>query len=710
MELDRPQIIRAGILLSDPRSPHGARSRLTGIVVDRRGDLFGLTTSLVTGNKSASLRFDDQRIGKLTVEKASRAVPTPIQDLFGVIGLRGHSSLDFSCGQFPGIEAPVPPFSAVGRRIIIVRYPAAPSFGTVAGAGWPITISADRKNDGTLYGGALKIRPDVDGTDFAGDGDSGALILTTDGEAVGMLLGYADGHYYGAPLKDYFAAKNYRFATSRDLRPSAREVRPAPEVGDEVRRFAGAFRHAMAAPGASEQVRSLGEDIGEQVSKAFDGGTGGSAQFRLLWRDLARPDATVAPELQRVARAFALRAFRDKRAPHLSAKLDDRLPGFRNNLCVDEGKWRRVITLFRQISLELEVERSRPGSAEEWREFPGLFLAYSGYHEERILADLMEMLSFIALGHSLFTPVPANWSSGRTLDGSRSHINETIGGADIRLVNVIASAERPGEILARDYPLFQHYGYTAYCRRSWMTSLAADPSVRGPVSAWIESALQRGVSEPLTPESLPVRAWLFARGGPENYRNTEFKDLLEYIWMKAKEVGTLPQFPAPSDRSPDDVFEEFIAGRRSVLMSGSIHDLLVDEWFSVGDDILPLLQADDFQELRVQSRGDLGKNALLFSPRLAANPDLIQKIVEAFTTAWDTLIELLTTPSSQPGVLQYLTTILSPEQARAWRWSFAASDDAILKLMTNEVRPAQRGPSVVVSSPGVAARSVRGDT
>ena len=326
----------------------------------------------------------------------------------------------------------------------------------------------------------------------------------------------------------------------------------------------------------------------------------------------------------RLALMHMLRAFRmataDAEAYEIKTRLADGInPGaslFENVLGMDTGLWADAIRSTEKLAGLVERSNLRPTV---------LTIGESGYHEERILAHLVRDLFVSQLGYAGVDVANAPWALSRRVVGINKKLNSFWGGADVRIVNrdtpigdVQISSENP--------VLFYHLGYRAFAEMRWLCKLSMVDQVPTRVKSWIEELRKPAVrSEHFGSETLPERAWLFLRGRPVNYTKSEFSLLFEFLMEQIKKSGMEDTISLPSEqwRNPDDVFEDFISGKRHVLMSGSIHDLILEDfWISKNRTFVKILDKSDFLNLVGRLGPPSGGNVMIFSDRLDQHSEI----------------------------------------------------------------------------------------
>jgi hypothetical protein len=614
--------------------------------------------------------------------------------------------LDASYGEIAAICDSLDPLAGLRSRVIVIRDPYQPSYGTLAGAGQVAKLSNRLTEVDYLFSDLLKIQLEDDGSIYRDGGDVGSLIVTADGSAVGVLLGRNANVLFAAPLQPFLKHHGLRFAGANDLASFS----PAEVLQPETERIISLLRKEIERLIAgSLDVASIGAQVGVRIVN-YSRTEAGHLELATVWPALSVPMASAkdqsAPADEtyrfRVARIHAIRSWRNSQIsdPHTSER--ERLRELDSYLGYNLGAWNRSRNILDQLESEFDKGRTAKWFDADTKYPDHLVIAYSGYHEEKILADIIDMLSTVHTSHTL-AKAESPYAFGRKLYEPWRGLNEMQGGADIRLVNVCAGKPRKNEVLVADTPIFQHHGYRAYCHQDWLLQKLADDRIPAEVRSWIVEAAAGGIAT-LSPQSLPARAWLCLSGRPPNYRSTEFQMLLEHLAQAAGGLNGAPSVPEKTDDPPDEVFERFVLGNRTreVFIGGSIHDFLIDDWLANGDDIVPLITPEDFQDLRVETKGAFGANALLFSPRVARWPGLVRCIVTLYANVWDTLVLLLNDPVTKDRAVQYLRHVLRPKVADPHAWSFAATDDAIVRLITSEDRPVERAvvlPFLVNSKP-----------
>jgi prevent-host-death family protein len=331
-----------------------------------------------------------------------------------------------------------------------------------------------------------------------------------------------------------------------------------------------------------------------------------------------------------------------------------------------------------------------------------LTIGESGYHEERILAHFARDLFLTVNGYDGFQILFSPWTGAVDQKASLvwRPVVQPIGGVDVRLVNKdVANADPQwaSEEIADEAPIFRHHGYRAYANGAWLARLAAAPDTPARVSEWINSLKQLSpASRPLDVDSLSVRSWILMKGKPVNYIKTEFALLFRFLREKFSQskVGfDLPEPEAPSDPDPDDVFDDFLLGRCDVLMSGSIHDLLLEEfWIPMNKTFVKIIDKDDFAELHQFIGRPAGQNVLRFSSRLNDHPDIAKLLHNVYRQLAQCLVtSVLQSPGeSKRMLLNYITILLAPSSGENWnmgppntRWSFAGNS-ATTEILLNE--------------------------
>ena len=307
----------------------------------------------------------------------------------------------------------------------------------------------------------------------------------------------------------------------------------------------------------------------------------------------------------------------------------------------------RMLRRYRQLIVDEEVQDLRVSLADpahrqsvfekiiglSWKQWPialmrdlestltadlkPLVIAESGYHEERILAHLARDLFLNVHGYQGLQIEHAPWAFNRTVSDIARPLNEKEGGADIRVANQ-DSAEQPGDMDPQ--VIFRHLGYRAYANGSWLAKIESAVDTPAPIREWIQRVRASSLTqtELLDQESLPSRTWILMRGGPVNYEKTEFHLLFKFLRENFSHSNLgfdiSSDEPSVSKDDPNDVFEDFIMGRRNVLMSGSIHDLLLEEfWIPINKTFVRIIDKNDFRDLSKFINRPRGQNVILFS-------------------------------------------------------------------------------------------------
>jgi hypothetical protein len=688
-------VVKAGI-----RMRAAGFGRLTTLVFNTKNEIFGLTTNLLCSMNDRVLHVLGQEVGTISESILGGERATPIADALVHFPFSENVEPVGGLGTMSEIASVLSPLEALGRRVQVIRHPHRPTYGTVTGFGHVVRLSNDVDGAEVTFFNALKILPERDGAMFTEGRDAGALFVTSDGEAVGVLIGTAEGAIYAAPLDAYLRSHKLRFPKAGELPATAVTMQKSAPSGfpnhDLLRaRFERALRER------TNRAQEIGKAFGEELARIQLASHEGFKDLSSIWSAFDVPEGLTAPASMkevisarryRLARASILPAWKRSILRLKSVTDDERLPRFNELLGINSGVWKRSFELLDEIQEDVDKANAVNWHGRGAKYPPSLFIAYSGYHEERILADVISMLCVSRETPQLLQKVPSPWAFGRRLhEPARSQLNRLQGGADVRLFNLAAKPAGSEDIIVANRPIFQHYGYNAYCRISWLQQLLRQPGTPQEVKRWI----QTDSADPLQAarsESLMIRAWLAAVGGPPNYPNTEFQIILQYLWELAGPAGALPKMPSAEreKQTADEVFQSFVAGQRNVFMGGSIHDVLVEDWIAGGDDIVKLLGPDDFQQLRVSTGGELGLNVLLFSDRVGRRTMLASNLVELYADVWQTLVRQIQDASGRLGALKYLGEVLSPDALGADQWSFAVNSEAIIRLMTMENRKVER--------------------
>jgi DNA-binding MarR family transcriptional regulator len=449
---------------------------------------------------------------------------------------------------------------------------------------------------------------------------------------------------------------------------------------------------------------AYGREVGVTLVRYCGADDDGALKFSMLWTALlenifdghegddravrGRIRVALMSLLQSYAREFAEQSARELRR---TQDFNDTV--FASLFRIGHGQWNEVLTRAERLGAELNNARLPSHQV--------LLIGASGYHEERILGKLAVEFFLTANGFEGLQIASSPWAADGRLDGFNKPFGKYVGEADIRLVNY--SADRNGAARSGwSQPVFRHRGYRAFANKRWLEEQLHERGTPSAVCNWIEACLgeRDGV---FTPDTLPQRAWLCLKGEPVNYAQTEFQALLEYLFdacaQLSKDAPVIVPRPVAGHIDPDDVFEEFLTGQRKVLMSGSIHDLLIEEfWTTRARTFVRLLDKDDFQEL--YNRTPLGYNSIRFSPRLQEAPSLKVAVKDLYDAILMVVMRIARGSDARlkRALYAYVATILAPTHRENWntrntdtRWSFAGSFNGIERLILNEMENYDEG-------------------
>ncbi|MEA3016588.1 MAG: hypothetical protein QOI38_1310 [Sphingomonadales bacterium] len=442
----------------------------------------------------------------------------------------------------------------------------------------------------------------------------------------------------------------------------------------------------------------FGRDLGATLARYCGSGEQGERKFNEVWtRLIDSPLATLdresgiePPEHGRFRLAImSLLQFWAREAADTNALLvRRRCAGLKKALLVvvldlGRGHWARALEAAEALRQALEAANMPAPQI--------LIVGVSGYHEERIIGKLASDIFLLKCGYDGLQLASSPWASEGTVEGVNEQFGHRVGSADVRLVSAVSLPGRDTTSFKRG-AIFRHLGYRAFASQSWLLRQRHAKATPDAVREWIDHYF---AGEPdLSLETLPQRAWLCLKGRPINYPNTEFPEMLRYLSGRCDAFGS-PGVPAlaADDPDPDDVFEQFLTGASSVLLSGSIHDLLLEEyWTDHGKGFVKLLDKGDFADWYRSS--DVGLNYIKFSDRL---PDHIETLVHqlyAEVLAATVKIAKLKQMDLRRALFAYVATILAPSHRENWnteatdtRWSFAASLESVGRLLLEELEP-----------------------
>jgi DNA-binding MarR family transcriptional regulator len=445
----------------------------------------------------------------------------------------------------------------------------------------------------------------------------------------------------------------------------------------------------------------FGRDVGATLARYCGEGEEGERKFSEVWErligsSLASLDkrANAEPAVSgrfRLAMMSLLQFYAREAADANALLVRRRCAGLRKSLLevvlnLDRGYWADAV----QTAGALD-------EALQGADMPGpqiLLVGVSGYHEERIIGKLASDIFLLERGYDGLQLASSPWASDGAAVGVNARYNRRVGPPDVRLVNAASLTKAPPE----NWTVFRHLGYRAFARQAWLWRQGQAKATPKSVRDWIRCYFTSGEPD-LGWETRPQRAWLCLNGQPVNYRKTEFPALLRHLRAQCTGLGS-PDIPpvATGDPVPDDVFEQFLAGASDVLISGSIHDLLLEEyWTDHNRGFVKLLEKDDFADWYATSK--VGVNFIKFADRMPERiKDLVHKLYVQVLAATIKIADMDDTDLRR-ALYSYVATILAPSHRENWnteatdtRWSFAASLESVGRLLLEELEPCSTAP------------------
>jgi prevent-host-death family protein len=366
---------------------------------------------------------------------------------------------------------------------------------------------------------------------------------------------------------------------------------------------------------------------------------------------------------------------------------------------IRESIFEKIISVREAGSWGVDLIRQLEAYLNPKKENEVLTVAVSAYHEERVLAHLISDLYRYFNNRDGLQIHQAAWSSTRTPYGETEE-------PDIQLNSLGAEATFQGEDKRVDTAenfIFQHHGYRAYVNGAWLAGLGQDDSTPPEVKRWINELTLRTAQEP-DRQHLAARIWVLMKGLSNIYPDTEFVELIPYLEKLFESFGTGYPLPARgkigSEPDPDLIFERFLKGDAKLFMGGSIHDMLLDEfWIKHNMTFVKVLDKVDLKDWRIKGQ-EPGRNVLRWSKRLRKLPNFEASqsaLREIYKTLARQICQMIGHERSTPSrdaLLTYIADELAPDRRQDWntnlplqRWSFAASADAIVRLFIEEMTP-----------------------
>lgn len=443
----------------------------------------------------------------------------------------------------------------------------------------------------------------------------------------------------------------------------------------------------------------FGRDLGATLARYCGSGSQGERKFAQAW---ARIIATSTPSLDsltipepvsagrlRLALMSLLQCYA-REAADTNALLvrrssaQPKRPLLKVVLDLGQGHWADALRTAQQLGKALLLYDGMPP--------PILLIGISGYHEERILAKLASDIFLLENGYEGLQLASSPWANEGRVEGVHERFSELVGPADVRLVQAIPRPRRDlGEF--KWSAVFKHIGYRAFANAAWLSEQMNDENTPQEVRDWIRALFDEGQVE-LSAENRPQRAWLCLKGGPVNYgETTEFASLFEHLKKNSQVIGNLRLPLETPNEDPDDVLERFILGESSVLLSGSIHDLLLEDyWISHRREFVKLLDKADFHDW--YDSNDAGVNYIKFSSRFSKHPEIEELTHRLYVQVLQAILAIARSGSEdlRRALFTYIATILAPTHRENWdtsatdtRWSFAGSLDSIGRLLLDEL-------------------------
>jgi len=726
-----------------------------GAFLMRDGQGFALTAAHVVERFAPNGATNQHGDGSHIVADEQDIIVRPIQDAVSWFPISNFSISNKEGPQTVIDESDLN--SLVGRQVRKFGATTGKTCGRITRIGGYAWLSPPESIKPVLFGGVIEVESSDLLEPFAAHGDSGSLVLDESGRAVGIIIAGDRARTVVAPISSIMATQQfvlfYPTNYGEILQAPIPEATSDPVVmdtqsgiliqsnaeisGDALFTLSESLdikvvptilanyaysrlsKSMLTSPRYAEE---FGREIGATMARYCGITDQGGRRFQDVWNILVndplssfKPDLFQLPLVDirrvdpdepdgisvesnfRLALMHMLRAFRmataDAEAYEIKTRLADGInPGaslFENVLGMDTGLWADAIRSTEKLAGLVERSNLRPTV---------LTIGESGYHEERILAHLVRDLFVSQLGYAGVDVANAPWALSRRVVGINKKLNSFWGGADVRIVNrdtpigdVQISSENP--------VLFYHLGYRAFAEMRWLCKLSMADQLPARVKIWIEELRKPAVrNEHFGSETLPERAWLFLRGRPVNYTKSEFSLLFEFLMEQIKKSGVEDTISLPSEqsRNPDDVFEDFISGKRHVLMSGSIHDLILEDfWISKNPTFVKILDKSDFLSLVGRLGPPSGGNVMIFSDRLDQHPEIRATMRILYGQILDVLINRIEKSAAdvKHALHIYLGTILTPNHREKWnmkgtdtRWSFAGNTDGVSRLLNEEMR------------------------
>jgi hypothetical protein len=726
-----------------------------GAILVRNGQGFVLTAAHVVERFAPNRQIIQHTDEPLTVAEEQEFSVRPIQEAISWFPISTFSIPDRE--ECRAVVDELDLGSMVGQRVWKSGASTGTTFGRITKIGGYAWLSPPESVKPVLFGGVIEVESNERLLPFAAHGDSGSLILDDSGCAVGIVIAGDRVRTVVAPISSIMTTQQFVlfYPTNHGevLQAPIPEATSNPVVMDTqsgiliqsdaeisgdalftlsesldvkvIPTILASYAYSRLSKSMLTSARyaeEFGREIGATMARYCGITDQGGRRFQDVWNilvndplssfkpglfqlplvDIRRidpdePDGVSVESNFRLALMHMLRAFRmataDAEAYEIKTRLADGInPGaslFENVLGMDTGLWADAIRSTEKLAGLVERSNLRPTV---------LTIGESGYHEERILAHLVRDLFVSQLGYAGIDVANAPWALSRRVVGINKKLNSFWGGADVRIVN----RDTPlgdVQISSEDPVLFYHLGYRAFAEMRWLCKLSMVDQTPARVKIWIEELRKPGVrSEHFGSETLPERAWLFLRGRPVNYTKSEFSLLFEFLMEQVKKSGVEDTISLPSEqsRNPDDVFEEFISGKRHVLMSGSIHDLILEDfWIAKNRTFVKILDKSDFLNLVGRLGPPSGGNVMIFSDRLEQHPEIGATIRTLYGQILDVLINRIEKRAAdvKHALYIYLGTILTPNHREKWnmkgtdtRWSFAGNTNGVSRLLSEEMR------------------------
>ena len=261
-----PLVLKIGdsIVVADRHDGGRQRAGTIGCFVMMRGGqgkVYALTAShLFDGDfLETVMTSGGHPIGKVVgpVEHSSKGVPAQAESGIGLVELEALVQFDprlgrDECGVPIGLTISQDQRPAVGLQVRKAGAATGWTNGTVVSA-QSAAIVIDPCHNGQVIADVIEIEPANDTHVFSADGDCGAIVVTAQNEAVGMVVGVRDGRTVAVPLSDVLDHNKLRVVT------------PSPVSTKSALRTA-----RLEQDGLGALCDALGGKMGHQLARAVE--------------------------------------------------------------------------------------------------------------------------------------------------------------------------------------------------------------------------------------------------------------------------------------------------------------------------------------------------------------------------------------------------------------------------------------------------------